>query len=286
MAIRTDLAMETVELTGGPKQREESCHGCKRVETVISPDDKITGKPPGRYLTLCLPPEQEREPETFGELCQAVAGSLEDLSKGMPSDAPVLVAGLGNRAITPDALGPLTCEFTLATRHLIAQEPNMPGLTRPVSVLAPGVLGTTGLETAEIIRGVLDNAKPALLVAVDALAARRLSRLLCTVQLTDTGIIPGSGVAGGRTALNRDTLGIPVVGIGVPTVADGATIAADLRQQGMEEQEALRDLEMPMLVTLRDIDRQVRTAARIIGYGINLFLHPRLTVADLDALLS
>ena len=172
----------------------------------------------------------------------------------------------------------------LATRHLAGEE--LFSGFRPVSVLAPGVLGTTGIEAGEVVRGVMDRVHPSLVIAVDALAARRLSRLMCTIQLTDTGITPGSGVGNARAALDERTLGVPVIAIGVPTVVDGATLAHDITEQTGSECEALGDLRSPVLVTTKDIDRQASDVARVIGYGINLALHPDLTVTDIDLFLS
>ena len=156
-----------------------------------------------------------------------------------------------------------------------------------MSALAPGVLGQTGVETGEVICGVLDRVKPAAVLAVDALAAGRLSRLLRTIQLADTGITPGAGVGNARAALNSQTLGVPVIAIGVPTVVDGATLAHEIAAQlGSPSCEALDDLSLPVMVTTRDIDREVADIARVIGYAVNMALHPHLTVSDIDLYLS
>ena len=194
-------------------------------------------------------------------------------------------APLTRRSVTPEAVGPLCCQSVLATRHLTGAEPILDGF-RPVSVLAPGVLGTTGVETGEIVRGLLENIRPELILAVDALAARRMRRLMRTIQLTDTGIVPGSGVGNARTALTHEELGVPVIALGVPTVIDTATIASEIAEQTEARCEALDDLNTPAIVTTRDVDRQVADAARVIGYGINLFLHPMLKLTDIDAFLS
>ena len=180
--------------------------------------------------------------------------------------------------ITPDAIGPQTADHVIATRHLVAQSPAIFADWRPVSALAPGVLGQTGVETGEVICGVLDRVRPAAVIAVDALAAGRLSRLLHTVQLADTGITPGAGVGNARAALNEETLGVPVIAVGVPTVVDGATLAHEISSQlGQPACEAL---------DTRDIDREVADISRMIGYAVNMALHPHLSVADIDLYLS
>ena len=214
---------------------------------------------------------------------EKLRGELAQLMDGVPGRGLVLVVGLGNRAITPDAIGPKVHEHTLVTRHLVEQIPEHFGAFRPVASLSAGVLGTTGMESGELVQAVCRRLKPACVVAVDALASRSLKRLCRTVQLSDTGIAPGSGVGNHRWALDRASLGVPVLAVGVPTVVDASTLAADLL--GQEELPPLgegRDL----LVTPKDIDSQVDDLAKVIGYGISLALQPGLDVADLDLLLS
>lgn len=280
MAIRTDLAIERAEDRDGEwseaQQTWDEVEGIRRMRLT---------QQGGIYLTLCVEQLMRREQSAFSRTCHAVAVQLNELLPSLPSQAPVLMIGLGNRAVTPDAVGPLCCQNVLATRHLIGAEPVLEGF-RPVSVLSPGVLGTTGVETGEIVMGLMDRIRPALVIAVDALAARRMGRLMKTIQLTNTGIVPGSGVGNARTALTEETLGVPVVSIGVPTVIDTATIAHDIAQQTGSGCEALDDLNTPAIVTTRDVDRQVADAARVIGYGINLFLHPMLDITDIEAFLG
>ena len=224
-----------------------------------------------------------REEDAFPRAARAVGGELAQLMDGVPGRGLVLVVGLGNRAITPDAIGPKVHEHTLVTRHLVEQIPEHFGAFRPVASLSAGVLGATGMESGELVQAVCRRLKPACVVAVDALASRSLKRLCRTVQLSDTGIAPGSGVGTHRWALDRASLGVPVLAVGVPTVVDASTLAADLL--GQEELPPLgegRDL----LVTPKDIDSQVDDLAKVIGYGISLALQPGLDVADLDLLLS
>ena len=281
MSVRTDLAVERLEsgevTSDNLEHRQYTCEGVACVR-VRQPDG-------GTYLTLSLDELMRREQESFAHACRAVAAQLRELVPRLRAQAPVLVIGLGNRSVTPDAVGPLCCQSVLATRHLTGAEPILDGF-RPVSVLAPGVLGTTGVETGEIVRGLLENIRPELILAVDALAALRMRRLMRTIQLTDTGIVPGSGVGNARTALTHEELGVPVIALGVPTVIDTATIASEIAEQTEARCEALEDLNTPAIVTTRDVDRQVADAARVIGYGINLFLHPMLKLTDIDAFLS
>lgn len=292
MAIRTDLAVEALEdcrpAPDSATQTEQDLEGFRLTQVAIHREDAALGKPPGRYDTLSIDALLHREEDAFPRACRAVAHALNQLTPQPCGDprAPVLVIGLGNRAVTPDAVGPLCCQSVLATRHLVERSPAQFRAFRPVAVLAPGVLGMTGVETGEIVCGVIDRIRPCLVIAVDALAARRLSRLMCTIQMTDTGIVPGSGVGNARAALTQKQLGVPVLAVGVPTVVDGATLAADIAAQTGASCEALDDLSAPVLVTTRDADQQVADAARVIGYGINLFLHPTLDIADIDLFLS
>ena len=286
MAVRTDLALELAE-GRRVQQRTQTLEGFSLHTVTVTESDTDFGRPPGQYATLSIRDLLRRETDAFPRVCRAVAQILRQLApSNQDPRAPVLVIGLGNRAVTPDAIGPLCCQNVLATRHLVEQSPEQFRAFRPVAVLAPGVLGTTGVETGDLVLGVIARIHPELILAVDALAARRLSRLMCTIQMTDTGIVPGSGVGNARTALTQTALGVPVLSIGVPTVVDGATLAADIAQQSGAQCEALDDLNTPVLVTTRDVDQQTADAARVIGYGINLFLHPSLDIADMELFLS
>ena len=294
MAFRTDLAVEAIEnhktaaALPHVRQSDRTLEGFAVHEVRILSEDaaREIGKPQGRYLTLELDALIRREEDAFPRACKALSTLLRELLP-RPNDGPVLIAGLGNRMITPDAIGPQTADHVIATRHLVAQSPDIFADWRPVSALAPGVLGQTGVETGEVICGVLDRMRPAAVIAVDALAAGRLSRLLRTVQLADTGITPGAGVGNARAALNKETLGVPVIAVGVPTVVDGATLAHEISSQlGQPDCEALDDLSQPVMITTRDIDREVADISRMIGYAVNMALHPHLSVADIDLYLS
>ena len=292
---RTDLAMEAQELwresagettrLSGVEARDGEREGIP-VTTVRILDregEQALGKPRGTYVTLTLEGVAGRAEGVFGRAIRAVAGELSQLLEGVDPQGLVLVAGLGNRAITPDAIGPKVHEQIFVTRHLVDRMPEHFGHLRPVASLAAEVLGTTGVESGEVVRAVCEKLRPACVIAVDALASRSLERLCRTVQLADTGITPGSGVGNHRVALDRDSLGVPVLALGVPTVVEGSTLAADL--MGADELPDLgagRDL----LVTPKDIDSQVADLSKIVGYGISLALQPGMTVEDLELLLS
>jgi len=292
---RTDLALEarqlwqenagrTARLTGvTARDRVREGIPVTTVDILDEAGERALGKPRGSYVTLTLEGVADRADGIFGRAVRTVAAEVSELLKGVPADGLVLVAGLGNRSITPDAIGPKVHEHTLVTRHLVEQMPEQFGMLRPVASLAAEVLGSTGVESGEVVRAVCERIRPACVIAVDALASRSVERLCRTVQLTDTGITPGSGVGNHRRALDRQTLGVPVIAVGVPTVVDAATLAADLT--GVEE---LPDLGRgrELLVTPKDIDSQVSDLAKIIGWGLDLALQPGLGMEELELLLS
>ncbi len=297
---RTDLAMEAKTLweeeaaertrLEGVEARDSEREGYKITTVRILTDEgaKALDKPVGNYVTLLLDGLARREEDAFGRAARALAQELEPLLK-LPQGAPALVVGLGNRAITPDAVGPKAAELTMATRHLVEQVPEHFGSFRPVSALAAGVLGTTGVESGEIVSALVKEIRPACVVAVDALASRNLDRVCRTIQIADTGIVPGSGVGNARSALSRETLGVPVVAIGVPTVVDAATLCADVLSEAGSadlDPEALRGFSGGVIVTPKEIDSQVADLAKVIGYGINLALQTGLTVQDVEMFLS
>ena len=214
MQFRTDLAMEAAaDAAVGGKEWTEGDVSLFRLTADAATAARL-GKPEGVYLTATLPPLTDDE-QALEQQAKVIGAQLQAL---LPPDGTVLVVGLGNEAITPDALGPLTAARVLATRHIPDELARSVGLTelRPCAVMTPGVLGNTGVESGEMVAGVCRTVRPSAVIAVDALAARSLARLGCTVQLSDTGIAPGSGVGNNRRALCRSTLGIPVIGLGVP----------------------------------------------------------------------
>ena len=290
MGIRTDLAMEakalweksagkTTKLAGvRARERERDGFAVTDVHILDRRGEAALGKPAGRYVTLELPP-LARDVRPAAE---ALAAELRRLLRLQPGQG-VLVAGLGNEAVTPDALGPLCLRGLFLTRHLIRHLPEQFGGVRPVSAVAPGVLATTGMESLELVRGAVRHVRPACVLAVDALAAAAPERLCRTFQLSDAGIVPGSGVGNHRAALNRETLGVPVFAIGVPTVVDAATIVQDavFKDCGMEDQDFLDRKEKitgatdelyNMYVTGKDVDYEIRQISHIICNAIHLAL--------------
>ena len=245
-------------------------------------------KPVGNYVTLLLDGLARREEDAFGRAARALGGELRALLK-LPDGASALVVGLGNRAITPDAVGPKAAEHTMVTRHLVERVPEHFGSFRPVAALAAGVLGTTGMESGELVQAVVAKLRPDCVLAVDALASRSLDRVCRTIQIADTGIVPGSGVGNARAALNRETLGVPVIAIGVPTVVDAATLCADvLAEAGRDDldPDALRRAGSGVIVTPKEIDSHVADISKVIGFGVNLALQTGLTVQDVEMFLS
>ena len=293
---RTDLAMEEKQLReeagalSGVKSEEKQREGfpVTVVEILDARGSLALGKPVGRYVTLELEGLKRREPDAFGRAARALAAELEEMMK-LSERTSVLVVGLGNRAVTPDAVGPLATAHTLVTRHLVEQLPEQFGSFRPVSAVAAGVLGTTGVESGELVSALCARLKPDAVIAVDALASRSLSRVCSTIQLADTGIVPGSGVGNARAALDRKTLGVPVIAIGVPTVVDAETLAADILAEagkGDLEPEALKSGAGGVFVTPRDIDERVADLSKVIGYGVTLALQKGLTMEDVEMFLA
>lgn len=296
-AKRTDLALEAKEIwqesaektsrLQGVKASEQKLEGYPLTRVEILDDSGATalGKPKGVYLTLDLTAYWQRRPDFFQRAVRALGSQLRQM---LPAEGSVLVVGLGNAAMTPDAVGPLTADHILVTRHLLAARPRHFSGFRSVAVQRTGVLGTTGVESAEAVQSLAAQLHPAAVIAVDALASRRTERVCSTVQISDTGIVPGSGVGNHRFPLNRETLGVPVIAIGVPTVVDSATLAWDLLEEagitGIHE-EKLRSGHRNLMVTPRDIDAQVRDLAKVIGYGINWALQD-LEIEEIHALLA
>ncbi len=291
--IHTDLALETkekfeedhVEIRG--VEIQEDYDEKKDIRTTVvkiktENGAKAMGRSQGVYITLEAPnmsvPDEDYHREISKEISRHVKALLPD-----KEDLSVLVVGLGNREVTPDALGPDVVANLRITRHII-HEYGIQGMgeahAHSVSGLAPGVMAQTGMETMEIIRGVMEETRPDVIIAIDALAARSIRRLNRTIQITDTGIHPGSGVGNHRTGLNRETLGTKVIGIGVPTVVDGATIVHDAMAHLLdaleeeEKKEFLEEMIAPslhsMFVTPKDVDETVKRLAYTISEGLNM----------------
>ena len=294
MELRTDLAMEAKvieqpngNLPKGVTVRRESPHGIQAtiVEIRSASGAREVGKPKGTYITVELKGVLRREKDSFSAAVKTISAYLSGLLS-LPNLLPVLVAGLGNRDVTPDAIGPLTADHILVTRHMLRELPEAFHHFRPVSAVVPGVLGTTGMESAETVRALAERSEAAAVIAVDAIAARDTGKLCTTVQISNTGITPGSGIGNSRCALDRSTLGVPVISVGVPTVTDAATMAADLFERAGEQvdEDRLRKVSSGMIVTSGDIDRRIREISRVLAFGINSALHTDLTLEDLTDL--
>lgn len=287
MNLRTDLAVERREICENRNSENVT------VEKVSKGNVKITrieiqnaagaeelGKPKGKYITAELP-EFAHDSEILDERLDVMTELIQEL---LPTPCGnVLVAGLGNENITPDALGPKTARGIFATRHIskrLAEDLGFPNL-REVSSVTFGVLGQTGLETAESIRGIVNTVYPSAVITVDALAARSLSRLGNTIQLTDTGITPGSGVGNHRARIDRETLGVPVIAIGVPTVVDAVTMIRDFTENA--DCGNIAERAQHMMVTPREIDTLIHRAARFLSLSLNCALQPQI---EPDVLLN
>lgn len=274
MSIRTDLAVEATlnraENLNGVRQSEFEKNGLKVIKTKLPKSaESLIGKKAGDYVTvyskeLFSGAESEKYVEVLAEL-------LRDMIKS--ESGLVLVVGLGNEHITPDALGPQVCEKILATRHLSELTPEICEDLRAVASLATGVLGQTGIESAEIIKAVCDKIKPSAVIAVDALAASDVERLLTTVQFSNTGIQPGAGVLNKRAELSQNTLGVPVIALGVPTVVDAYSI-----------KETSGEKRATLMVTPKDIDIKIKRAAEILALAVNSALQERLSVEEISFL--
>lgn len=295
MIFRTDLAIEADILsqpkTEGIVSKNEKVGSVDITRINIENDEasKKIGKPRGTYITLEFPALTDHF-ESTDEKIITVSNEIRNL---LPKDGLVLVVGLGNSNITPDALGPQTADFILATRHIQGEIARSTGLDklRSVAVLAPGVLGQTGVESAELIKSISDSLKPSVIILIDALASKQLDRLGKTIQISNTGISPGSGVMNSRPGINEETLGVPVISIGIPTVVDAKTLAADVLSSKGNESEDIINKNISsqaefMMVTPREIDLLIERASRLTGMAINCALHPDFSPEDLYSLVS
>lgn len=311
--VRTDLALEArekfeddnVEVKGVRVKEEKPGENMTVTKVLIETENgaKIMGKPRGSYITVEAPDMADSDEDYHREISKQLSNILKELMPIEQMELSVLVVGLGNREVTPDALGPRVVDNMMITRHIIRKFGKYAfGLKRnhQISSIVPGVMAQTGMETLEIIRGVLDETNPDYIIAIDALAARSAKRLNRTIQITDTGISPGSGVGNHRHALNRESVGIPVIAIGIPTVVDAVTIVSDTMNnlvsamgttgrledigrsisqlEEAEKHELIRELLSPnlnaMFVTPKDIDESVKRLSYTISEGINMAFFP------------
>lgn len=319
-SVRTDLALEekerfesdNVEIPGVVLEEEydrENDIRVTRVEIRTENGAKAMGKPTGTYLTVETPdlalPDEEKHMEIASRLCRYISELVEKHKGGSEKpcakekDHSILVVGLGNRDVTPDALGPYVADHLNVTRHIVKEYGKYAmGMENVdmVSAIVPGVMGQTGMESAEIVRGIVSETHPDLVIAVDALAARNSRRLNRTVQIADTGIHPGSGVGNHRVGMTEESLGVPVIGIGVPTVVDAATIVNDTMENFInalessdslkgvgevlrsynagEKYEFVKELISPhlngMFVTPKDVDEMIHQISHTISEAINM----------------
>ncbi|MCI5620907.1 MAG: GPR endopeptidase [Lachnospiraceae bacterium] len=307
--VRTDLALESkekfeednVEVKGVRVEEEQLAPEIRVTRVYIDTENgaRIMGKPKGSYITLEASDMMEENEQQQRKVAMELAKIVKNMMPEQKEQMSVLVVGLGNRHVTPDALGPYVVENMMINRHIL-QEFGPCALEHPdgkiVSAIVPGVMAQTGMESSEIIAGIIGKTKPGLVVVVDALAARSVRRLNRTIQISDTGINPGSGVGNHRHAINEESVGVPVIAIGVPTVVDAATIVSDtmdelvtaMRQSDTlqslgaslstlddaEKRELVRELLSPnlnaMFVTPKDIDDAVRNLSHTVAEGLNL----------------
>ncbi len=310
--VRTDLALEArekfeednVEIKGVKVEEEYLKETEIKVTTMVIETEngaKAMGRPKGNYITIEASDMDGQNDEYHRKISVELARIIKRLLPASEEKIAVLVAGLGNREVTPDALGPRVVDNMMITRHVLKEfgkyafgEEGVPS----ISGIVPGVMAQTGMESQEIIRGVIEETKPNVMIAIDALAARSTKRLSRTIQITDTGINPGSGVGNHRHGLSKETVGVPVIAIGVPTVVDAATIVSDTMQNliqameanshlqslstglnalnSMEKYELIRELLSPqlntMFVTPKDIDESVKRLSFTISEGLNIAL--------------
>ena len=317
--IRTDLAVENRELYKQEEKSQEEGISIEKEENdsytvtrikVLNKEGSLNiKKPVGTYITLDVPKLNKTDEDLKDEISQALAKEIKGIAK-TKEDTKILIVGLGNWNITPDALGPKVVERVLVTRQFFVNyNKEIDETVANVAALSPGVMGITGIETGEIIKGVVEKVKPNLVIAIDALASRKMDRVSTTIQLSDTGINPGAGVGNNRMELNERTLGVPVIAIGIPTVVDAATIVNDtldliieslkkeaevgsdfydlLSQISSEEkysliQEVLNPYMKNVIVTPTDIDAVVDDLSIIVANGLNMALHPGIDLKDVN----
>ena len=297
--FRTDLALERRDLYRNANNIENEIDGIESEkeennENIITTRVKVTnekgeeaiGKPIGTYITIDIKNLKIAGNEEIQQASEIVTKELKELiDKHTEKEGDILVVGLGNVYVTPDSLGPKVIKDIDITRHLLKY-------ARPISAIAPGVLGTTGIETMEVIKGIVENIKPKLIIVIDSLASKSIERISSTVQIADTGIVPGAGVGNARNELSQKTLGVPVIAIGVPMVVDAATIATDsinifieklqkeaesneelnkLKEANKYEliKEALIPNDYNLIVTPKEIDELIENMKDVVARGIN-----------------
>lgn len=283
--LRSDMAEECCDSeqlskgVRGIRFSEENIDGFRLSRLTIETEEgeKILGKPKGRYVTIELGKIWLAEDERYRLAERLLSREIRLMAGALTEEnGPILIAGLGNRKITSDAIGPLTVEGLTVTRHIKESDRTLfdrLGL-RETAAVAPGVVGQTGIETVELLRGAAETVRPSLVLCIDALAAKSIERLAVTVQLSDSGISPGSGIGNRRKAISKDTLGVPVLALGIPTVVDSSTLILDaLERAGIEELPSALTDELnngrSFFVTLKDTDVVTNEWARLLTAALN-----------------
>ena len=310
MNFNTDLAVERNDIYRKANNIEDKVEGIDTEEENISEKLKVTrvkiidkkgedalGKPIGNYITIDIKRLKVADKDDIQKASEIVTNELKSLiEKHVDKQGDILIVGLGNMYVTPDSLGPKVVKDIDITRHLLKYAPEyIDPETRPVTAIAPGVLGTTGIETMEIIKGIVENVKPKLVIVIDSLSSKSIERISSTVQIADTGIVPGAGVGNARNEISQNTLGIPVIAMGVPMVVEAATIAADsidlfiekLQQEAQSNEylnqlkntnkyELIREALIPkdynLIVTPKEIDDLIENMKDVVARGINFAL--------------
>lgn len=324
ITIRTDLAIEAQELVEKDHPKEipgvevdvDESEEIKitRVKIKTKEAEDIMGKPIGDYVTLEVQRLREKDVILQEEVSKNFADEIMSLTH-LSDDATTMVIGLGNWNVTPDSLGPKVVEKLLITRHMMDEQEgdNTDKKLRPLCAFSPGVLGITGIESGEIIQGVVERIKPDLVIAIDALASRSMSRVSTTIQISDTGIHPGSGIGNKRMAITEENVGVPVIAIGIPTVVDAPTMANDTldmlldtlisqTQEGssfynllkqtnkVEKYRLIKEVISPfvgnLMVTPKEIDTIIEDLSRVLAGGLNTALHPGITFDEVTRYLQ
>lgn len=322
-SVRTDLAIERRDIYESENKKtitgvrvEDEEYDDVKVTTVHIENEegeKNMGKPIGKYVTIEMPEFTQYDGVIMDQVAHVLSGSLEKIIK-LNDNSTTLVVGLGNIAVTPDALGPKVVKRLMITRHLKSLIPDdIDEDIRPVCAIAPGVLGTTGIETGEIIKSLVDKIKPDLVICIDALSSRSLKRVAKTIQVSNTGIAPGAGVGNNRMEINEKAIGVPVIAIGVPTVVNAATVANDAMDLVLDEMisestegkefysmlkgidknkkgDLIKSLLRPymgdLMVTPKEVDEIIDFLSKIVANGINLALQPTMMIDEINSFLN
>lgn len=306
-SIRSDLAKEAVAF-----DRKKEIDGINVIEFKVGEDITVNrvevkdekgakeiGKKIGNYVTVECPELYDKDENLKAKVAHTFADEVTKMKESFGNIGNILIIGLGNRNVTPDSLGPLVCEKVFVSRHIKKYLPNMiDSRVVEVSAIAPGVLGITGLETAEVIDGIVDRIKPDMILVIDALASRSISRIGTSIQVSDAGISPGSGIGNKRKSVDKETLGIPVLAIGIPTVVYAYTIASEILLSAAIKSNTsdgqiknvinmIQDIEgSDMIVTPKNIDMLIENSSDLLARSINFSLHKDLSEEEIKRYMS